>query len=541
MTLFSMPALAGKYSNAVAAAGSLQGRVLWCDAEANLFALDSREKVVGLVQNCRDARITTLVVDVKPLCGLVLYNSKIAPKLREWKGKPYPADYDLLTTMVEEGKKAGIEVYAAINVFSEGQLDVPGGPAYAHPDWQCVKYEVDRWAHGVTADTYPIDGANTKAKPGKIILVTKPDSLPKVTPYDALAVAVDSTNKVTAVAEGIAASGITLPQGGYALIASGPAGDWLRKNAGVGSPMTVEGKPLFIPVGRSADMHLAVFVNPTNPEVRDYEMSIVREIISNYDVAGIVFDRMRYPGMYADFGELTRAKFEAWAGEKIERFPEDVMTLSPMPDGSFTQGKHFPKWMEFRAKQIHDFVDDARKLVRTVKPDAKVAAYVGSWYNSYFDVGVNWASPSHKPPYRWALPSYQSTGYADLMDWLCTGCYYEYATREEAQAAGASEGASVEAAGQESSQVISDDTWVYASLYVLQYKGQPEAFKRAIEACNSSTQGVMLFDLCYIRDYNWWDLLKQTFGDTTKAPHQIPGLSGKVKDIKHTIEESCRL
>lgn len=444
MTLMPTSALAGKYASAVAEAGGLQGRVLWCDAEANLWELCTRDKVSQFADRCKEANINTIVVDVKPLAGVVLYKSKIAPRLKEWKGQAYPRDYDLLRTMVEEGRRVGIDVYAAINVFAEGAANNEVGPAFSHPEWQCIKYEAE---------------------------------------------------------------------------------------------MTVDGKPSLIPVGKAADEHLAVFVNPANPEVRAYELSVISEIITNYDVAGIVFDRMRYPGIYADFSELSRQTFEKRIGEKLQRFPEDIMTLSPLPDRPITRGKYFARWMEWRAKQIRDFVVEAGNVIKTAKPGAKMAAYVGSWYDSYYDVGVNWASPSYQPPYDWAEPTYKDTGYADLMDWMCMGCYYEYATRDEARAAGAPESASVEAAGMQSNEVVMDNTFVYGSLYLLQYKDDPDGFERAIAACSATTQGVMLFDLVYVRNYDWWSLLKCAFPSPTRAPHEIPGLLDIVKEVRRTVEE----
>ncbi|HOK54869.1 MAG TPA: family 10 glycosylhydrolase, partial [Armatimonadota bacterium] len=119
MTFITAQVKAGDYTGAISAAGGLQGRVLWCDAEANIWALDSREKVAELAEKCKEANFNTIVVDVKPLSGVVLYNSKVAPRLTIWNGRPYPQNYDLLQVMVEECRRVGIEVHAAVNVFSE--------------------------------------------------------------------------------------------------------------------------------------------------------------------------------------------------------------------------------------------------------------------------------------------------------------------------------------------------------------------------------------------------------------------------------------
>jgi uncharacterized lipoprotein YddW (UPF0748 family) len=542
MTLMSgPPALAGRYVTAVTTAGGLQGRVLWCDAEANIWALDSREQVAALADHCKDANINTIVVDVKPLSGSVLYKSQVAPQLKTWQGKPYPADYDLLKTMVEEGHRAGVDVYAAINVFSEGAInrDVPG-PAFAHPDWQCIKYEVERWASGIDGDPYPIDAANKAPLPGRMAIITDDKSMPKDIPADMRRAALDACGNVVSTTVGPGTAALAVPGGGCVLIGSGPAGAWLATNGLGGAKIQIQGRPRLVPVAKAADEHFAVFVNPANPDVKAYELSVISEIMKNYEVDGIVMDRMRYPGMYADFSGLSRAAFETWLGGKVERFPEDIFAIDPIPGRDIIRGKYFGKWMEWRSKQIRDFVAEVRTTVKSANPQAKVAAYVGSWYSVYYDVGVNWASPSHQPPYDFAEPSFKETGYADLVDWMCTGCYYQYPTREDARKAGASEGGSVEAAVQESNDVVNDDTFVYGGLYLLQYAKDPAAFEKAISVCNATTQGVMLFDLVYIRDYNWWDMLKRIFASPAQPPHNVPGLIDKVKDLRKTIEESAK-
>jgi uncharacterized lipoprotein YddW (UPF0748 family) len=537
MTLMAMPAQAGKYTNAIAAAGGLQGRVLWCDAEANLWNLDTRDKVAEIARLCKEANINTIVVDVKPLAGVVLYKSRIAPRLVERQGRPYPQDHDLLQAVVEEGHRAGIDVYAAINVFSEGAANGDAGAAFSHPEWQCTKYEVERWARGPT-DAYPVSALNCAPMAGRLALVTDDNSVPKQLAQDVVRVAIDATGKVVAAETGPLETASPLPSGGYALLGSGPAGAWLISSSVLGGQIAIEGKPRFVPVGKAADEHRAVFVNPASPDARAYELSIIREIIANYDVDGIVFDRMRYPDIFSDFSDFSRSSFETWLGQKVERFPEDIFTIEPLPGRDVVRGKYFAKWMEWRAKQTHDFVAEARTLVKSAKPKALVAAYVGSWYGSYYGVGVNWASPSYQPPYDFAGPTYKETGYANLLDWLCTGCYYKYPTRAEARAAGASEWGSVEAAAQESNQVVVDDAFVYGGLYLLEYKADPAGFERAIATCAAETQGVMLFDLVYLRDYNWWDILKRVFPAPARPPHSIPGLIDKVKEIRQLIKGS---
>src|SRR5206468_295587 len=98
----------------------------------------------AIMEKCRKARINTVIVDVKPLSGQVLYRSGLAPRLKEWKGAAYPADFDLLKTVIDEGHARGIKVHAAINVFAEGHKGARAGPAYSRAPWQTVIYDVQR-------------------------------------------------------------------------------------------------------------------------------------------------------------------------------------------------------------------------------------------------------------------------------------------------------------------------------------------------------------------------------------------------------------
>ena len=67
-----------------------QGRILWCDAEANFHRLSSLDLVAETVEKAKRARINTLVVDVKPLSGEVLYTSRYAPRFHGIDAKQFP-------------------------------------------------------------------------------------------------------------------------------------------------------------------------------------------------------------------------------------------------------------------------------------------------------------------------------------------------------------------------------------------------------------------------------------------------------------------
>lgn len=490
-----------------------QGRILWCDAEANSHRLSTRAGVADVVEKAKRFGINTIIVDVKPLAGEVLYKSNLAPRLGVVDGYRYPEDFDLLAVMIEEGHRRGIPVHAAINVFSEGHREWGRGPGYEHPEWQVTMYEICRTARlgeaCVTVELvdpweYPAhepvvvtrrSGQTAECKDGRLFFVIK-------------------DNIVSEIVKG--ATEVLVPENGCIL--SLPESHNLA--ARVGDRVAWSTSPAFRKAAESKIPSWGIFVNPIGP-VRSYELAIIEEIAAGYDVDGIVFDRMRYPNLYADFGDDSRRAFEEWLGKDDVKWPEDIFLISDEPWKPPVRGRYYKEWLEWRAWQIHDFAEDAATLARSLKPHACVAVYVGSWYESYFDVGVNWASPDFRAGYEWMTPTYHRAGFAHLFDYICTGCYYPLATREEARLAGRPVGATVEAACDLSRQAIGRGRTVYGSLYLRDYKGNPEAFRRALSVVTDRTDGVMLFDLVYLEDYDWWPILCDVFHGEAIAPHTV--------------------
>lgn len=76
------------------------------------------------------------------------------------------------------------------------------------------------------------------------------------------------------------------------------------------------------------------------------------------DLDGLMLDRVRYDGITADFSDLSRQKFEAYIGQKVEKFPEDIFEWKKDENDKYypERGKHFLKWIEWRTKNIYDFI-----------------------------------------------------------------------------------------------------------------------------------------------------------------------------------------
>ena len=121
---------------------SAQKRVmLWFDAHANYTRLSSADSIRFYLQKSKVAGVTDVVIDVKPITGMVLYKSRYAPYLSEWNGHKMPENLNVLQTFIDEGHQLGLTVHASINVFSGGHNLFRKGIIYdKHPEWQSINY-----------------------------------------------------------------------------------------------------------------------------------------------------------------------------------------------------------------------------------------------------------------------------------------------------------------------------------------------------------------------------------------------------------------
>ena len=68
-------------------------------------------------------------------------------------------------------------------------------------------------------------------------------------------------------------------------------------------------------------------INPLNEEYRTHILGVLKELVGKYPkLDGLMLDRVRYDGISADFSPLSREQFEAYIGQKVTHFPEDILT-----------------------------------------------------------------------------------------------------------------------------------------------------------------------------------------------------------------------
>lgn len=263
----------------------------------------------------------------------------------------------------------------------------------------------------------------------------------------------------------------------------------------------------------------AKFFNPVHHEVQGFLLDLLDDLAAYQDLDGIILDRGRFDALDSDFSEYTREKFEEYLGFAIPDFPENVMTpelaTGEVSFSSLSQDEipeYFHKWLEFRVKVIHDFMEDARYRVKAANPDMSFGVYVGAWYSTYFSVGVNWASPDYDPSrfYAWASDKYKDYGYADNMDVILIGAYASptsiYGSSEWtvegfcSNAVDKIRGDALVVGGPD----VGNGAWATTSESVVN-----QAITQSVDAAMKACDGYFLFDMIHLKNKNQWQYVQQ--------------------------------
>jgi len=119
---------------------------------------------------------------------------------------------------------------------------------------------------------------------------------------------------------------------------------------------------------------------PSNPKNYQLELDTMVEVAQKYDVDGVHFDYIRYPGRNGCYCEGCRERFQKQIGRAVGNWPADVLS-----------GECKDEWTEFRCAQITRLVKATAEGVRAVKPYCKISAAVFRGYpNCRAGVGQDW-------------------------------------------------------------------------------------------------------------------------------------------------------
>ncbi len=120
---------------------------------------------------------------------------------------------------------------------------------------------------------------------------------------------------------------------------------------------------------------------PSHPENQRLEIESMVEVATKYDVHGVHFDYIRYPGREYCFCAGCRERFEKVIGRKVENWPRDVRE-----DADLNR-----KWLAFRRAQITGVVEAVSRRLRKERPKCKISAAVfRNWPADRDTIGQDW-------------------------------------------------------------------------------------------------------------------------------------------------------
>lgn len=122
---------------------------------------------------------------------------------------------------------------------------------------------------------------------------------------------------------------------------------------------------------RNKEGKVTKWVSPTVPVVKERMQKILEEIVSNYDIDGIQFDRVRYENINSGYNEKSLELFKLRYG----RIPANDKDLS---------------FIEFRKESVNEFVSDLYQTIKKIKPDLEVSAAVFHSPTTALEVLQDW-------------------------------------------------------------------------------------------------------------------------------------------------------
>ena len=169
------------------------------------------------------------------------------------------------------------------------------------------------------------------------------------------------------------------------------------------------------------------FLDPANPEVRQYLQNLLSEIVTRYDVDGIQLDYIRYPfqdpsaSRLFGYGTAARAQFKDLTGV-------DPIELSANSQDSRIRYL-WNQWIAFRTQQITSFVAETSQRLRRQNPDLKLSAavFADDTYKRQQTLQQDWEDWADRGLVDWiVLMSYASSTerFAELIrPWLVETSY----------------------------------------------------------------------------------------------------------------------
>ncbi len=232
------------------------------------------------------------------------------------------------------------------------------------------------------------------------------------------------------------------------------------------------------------------YIQPTNPEAREFQMRVFEDLVRRYPLDGFQFDYIRYPAAEKleegfDYSDRTRAEFQALHGR-------DPLEITPESDP-----EAWRLWCEYRENAVDSFVSECRARLRAIRPDLQFSAAVFGDVESARQLkNQNW-------------PPWVEKGW---LDFLAPMAYYPDAAQVGREV-------------QRIRAVIGPDCPVYAGLGPFMGLSAETLVDQVEAARENGAQGVVFFASNYLNERQYRALRLGVF----RAPSPAPPIPAKKK------------
>lgn len=146
-----------------------------------------------------------------------------------------------------------------------------------------------------------------------------------------------------------------------------------------------EARPELWPIGadgqRLKPQNWYLGLCPDQDAFRKEKLAELAEVVRKFDVDGVWLDFIRYPGHWEV--RAPRLPHSCFCDRSLARFARAARLKLPEGDtaarAAWILTEHADAWTRWKCAQIADFARDARRIVKAVRPDALLGAFVVPW------------------------------------------------------------------------------------------------------------------------------------------------------------------
>jgi uncharacterized lipoprotein YddW (UPF0748 family) len=321
----------------------------------------SREAIAKRLEQFQKAGLNTIFLETY-FHGMTIFPSQTFERYHIHEGhNPRYQGVDILGIWVEEAHRRNMKLHAWLHTFYGGSqyYQAPGPILRKYPTWANVQYSALR----KVKECYDV---------------------PVETPQASIASAVSHANNMTTKT---AAPVVEVP--------TAPAPKTVKQCQ---TYVTSPARPVMSTLEDGA-----YFLDPANPEVKEFLQTLSLEMVTRYPIDGIQFDYIRYPNSMPPLA--SQGLITAWGYSDIARlsfkrqFNRDPVSISP------AMADMWGHWTFFKQTQVTEFVKETTLKLHEQRPELITSAVIfADTFGALRRKCQNWVLWGQEKYVDWLMP-----------------------------------------------------------------------------------------------------------------------------------------